>query len=114
MTVNTQALHRVDQRLRKGLVPLAMLAALAQRPAHGYGLAQELHRILGASVPQGTLYPLIASFEADGLITFQWDTDTSGPARKVYKLTPQGQETLNTMAQSWRSLVANFEELVAL
>jgi DNA-binding PadR family transcriptional regulator len=55
---------------------------------YGYILMRE------ARIKSGTLYPILARLEADGLVSSQWgERPADGkPARKYYKLTPRGTE----------------------
>ena len=95
---------RLDRQMRKGLLGLAALGALARAPMHGYALAQSLKDVTGASVAEGTLYPLLAGFEADGWVATRWDTDRPGPARKVYTVTPDGRAALARLAARFYDL----------
>ena len=102
---------RIERQMRKGMLGVAALAALRQEPAHGYGLAQRLKAVLGANVAEGTLYPLLASFEAAGWITFHWDTQHTGPARKVLSLTDEGRKAAADMLALWRETAGKIEDM---
>ncbi|MEQ8435506.1 MAG: PadR family transcriptional regulator [Oceanicaulis sp.] len=105
-------LARIEGRMRKGVLGLAALAALAVEPAHGYALAQRLKAVLGLQVAEGTLYPLLAGFESQGWVETGWNTDRPGPARKVYAVTEPGRAALDRLAAAYRSLSADVEELL--
>src|ERR1700754_2699240 len=73
-----------------------VLAMLAKEPAHGYHLRARLRAALGAlgdSMNAGQIYVTLARLEKAGLVSCQ---RTEGlpdrPDRKVYALTPAGQE----------------------
>jgi DNA-binding PadR family transcriptional regulator len=57
-------------------------------PRYGYDLMK------AARLPSGTLYPMLARLQADGLVTSEWEPqpqDASGrPPRKYYQLTGEG------------------------
>lgn len=63
---------------------------LADLSARQYGY--ELMK--AAKLPSGTLYPMLARLEAEGLVTSQWEPqpqDAGGrPPRKYYQLTGEG------------------------
>lgn len=90
-----------ERRWRKSVLPFAVLAALGQGPKHGYGLAVALRDVLGTAAPEGTLYPLLNSFERDGLTVAEWTIQESGPARKAYRLTKKGVDVLQEAARRW-------------
>jgi PadR family transcriptional regulator PadR len=104
---------RIERQMRKGVLGVAALAALSAAPAHGYGLAQRLKPVLGGTVPEGTLYPLLASFEAAGWIRHDWDTSQPGPARKIHSLTPDGAAAFGALMQGWRETVTKIEDMAA-
>ncbi|HAY08150.1 MAG TPA: PadR family transcriptional regulator [Hyphomonas sp.] len=91
----------IEKRWRKGVLPFAVLAVLGQGPVHGYGLALALRDVLGAAIPEGTLYPLLNGLERDGLAVAEWAIQESGPARKTYVLTDKGREVLAEAVSRW-------------
>ena len=76
-------------RARRGAVREALLAALAERPMHGYELITELEaRSSGAWRPSpGSVYPALGRMEDDGLVTAE-EVDE----RRVFSLTALGRE----------------------
>lgn len=96
--------------MRKGLLGVAALSALANAPQHGYALAQTLHALFGASVPEGTLYPLLSGFEEEGWVGTEWDTTRPGPARKVYRITQSGREALQRFRARFELLAGAIKE----
>ncbi len=91
----------IEKRWRKGVLPFAVLAVLGKGPVHGYGLALALRDVLGAAIPEGTLYPLLNGLERDGLAVAEWAIQESGPARKTYALTDKGCEVLAEAVSRW-------------
>jgi PadR family transcriptional regulator PadR len=90
-----------EKKWRKSVLPMAILAVLSEGPKHGYALAVDLRAVIGAAAPEGTLYPLLNGFERDGLTKADWAIQESGPARKIYALTPKGAAVLKSGAESW-------------
>jgi PadR family transcriptional regulator PadR len=111
MTDASSERARIERQMRKGVLGVAALAALQDAPAHGYALAQRLKDVLGGSVAEGTLYPLLASFEAAGWIEHDWDTSQPGPARKVHRLTADGRAAARTLLASWRETASRIEDM---
>jgi DNA-binding PadR family transcriptional regulator len=76
-------------------LPAFILLALADGPLHGHAIRAALHlRIPGFKSDPGAIYRTLQALEADGEVSFQWHTEASGPARKVYRLTGLGWERL--------------------
>jgi len=66
-------------------------------PAHGYNLIESLKEFGFAEDPvdSSVVYRCLREMEEEGLVTSQWDTEaTAGPARRVYRLTEEGDRAL--------------------
>jgi PadR family transcriptional regulator PadR len=87
----------------KGHLDLLLLAAVRDRPAHGYAIAETLRaRSDGAfNLPEGTLYPALHRLERAGLLTSRW-SEASGRRRRVYQLTVKGQRAVEKQQHEWR------------
>ncbi len=83
---------------------LLLLAALAERPAHGYGLIEELRsRSDGAfDFAEGSVYPVLHRLEDAGLVTSGW-VDAGGRRRRVYRLTRKGRGVLERRRRDWQA-----------
>ncbi|NBX32194.1 MAG: PadR family transcriptional regulator, partial [Planctomycetes bacterium] len=79
--------------------------ARASTPIHGYEIARQLadEAPEGLSFKQGTLYPMLRSMEADGLVKSTLVASHEGPARKCFTLTAEGRRVLNAWCETWRS-----------
>jgi len=87
-----------------GNLPGMILAVLERGPLHGYGIARAIEeRSADAlSFGEGTLYPALRTLESNGHVEASWDTSgSSGPAKKVYAITLQGEEELGRLRQAW-------------
>ena len=75
----------------------ALLALLAQAPAHGYDLKGRLESNFGAAWPSvniGQVYSTLGRLERDQLVTGESVPQESRPEKKVYAITPAGHEVL--------------------
>jgi PadR family transcriptional regulator PadR len=81
-------------------LPAFILLSLMEGPLHGHAIRAALvERFPGYKADPGATYRTLQSLEEAGEVAFHWDTDSRGPARKVYTLTPLGWERL----EFWRS-----------
>ncbi len=92
--------HRGRQRRPPGgrvrsFIQPRLLLLLAQKPAHGYELMEQLDENEGAAIDPALLYRTLRRFQADGLVTSTWDTRGGGAARRVYEITDEGLEYLH-------------------
>jgi poly-beta-hydroxybutyrate-responsive repressor len=90
---------------RNLLVPYLLLALSFYR-AHGYLLQQYLSSLGFFGVDITTVYRTLRQLEKQGLVASAWDTEASGPARRVYDLTPEGRAFLET----WAATLGQYRE----
>jgi DNA-binding PadR family transcriptional regulator len=93
-----------------GRLRLYLLKLLAEGPKHGYELIRLLeNRFLGLYAPSaGTIYPRLARLEAEGLVTH-----AAAGGRKVYEITPAGQDELNSRRAELATLESDIHASVA-
>jgi PadR family transcriptional regulator, regulatory protein PadR len=98
-------------QVRKGVLELCILRALARTERYGYELVRELSAVPGLGLGEGTLYPLLSRLRLAGLVATRLEESSSGPARKYYRLTPAGRRTLRAMDAFLATLNAGTEQL---
>jgi DNA-binding PadR family transcriptional regulator len=79
------------------LIQPALLAVLAEETAHGYRLAERLGElpICGGQKPDlSGIYRALKSMEAAGLVVASWDLSDTGPAKRLFRITPAGRQCL--------------------
>lgn len=107
---------KVQRDLGVGTAWLVVLATIAraQSPVHGYEIARSLSNASpqGVGVKHGTLYPILRTMEAEGLVTSTLVASTQGPARRCFTITPAGRNTLAACAASWRATRGHVDELL--
>ncbi len=88
----------------KGHLDLLLLAILSEGPAHGYAIIESLrNRSSGTfDLPEGTIYPALHRLESQGLLRSRWSED-SARRKRVYQLTPKGQQTLAKRKEEWKT-----------
>lgn len=84
-------------QVRKGVLELCILNALAEKERYGYELVKTLVAIPGLGVTEGTLYPLLSRLRVQGFITARLEESSEGPARKYYALTKEGRQIMRAM-----------------
>jgi len=76
-----------------------LLLLLRGNASHGYNLIENLKGFGFTEVDPSVVYRNLRQMEEWGLVTSHWDTEGSGPSRRVYKITPQGKEFLRLSAE---------------
>jgi poly-beta-hydroxybutyrate-responsive repressor len=82
-----------------------LLLLLHQGPSHGYSLIENLRTFGFAEDPvdSSVVYRYLREMEKDALVASEWDTEASaGPARRVYRITEEGDRALAWWVASLR------------
>ena len=97
---------RVERELMRGAGPIAVLQLLDRREMYGYELVEALSKRSDGvlAMGQSTLYPLLYSLEAKGLVASEEREAESGRVRRYYKVTEKGRKRLRAQRQQWRAL----------
>lgn len=79
-----------------------ILISLSKGSSYGYQLINSIIEAFpewSSQTPgvMGNYYRILRVLEARGLIESQWDTSGSGPAKRIYSITPQGVSELENI-----------------
>ena len=98
----------------RGHLELLILVVLADQPAHGYEIANQLiQKSDGAfDIQEGSLYPALHRMEQAGLAKSRWQEGERGPRRREYSLTVRGRRELGAQRDDWRALVSAINGVV--
>ena len=85
--------------------PVVLYLLSKHGPSYGYELANALqeHALTDSHIERAALYRTLQQLESNGYVTSAWDTSGPGPARHVYRVTPDGDEHLG----EWRTVLSN-------
>ncbi|AET69034.1 putative transcriptional regulator [Desulfosporosinus orientis DSM 765] len=91
-----------------------LLLLLGQKPSHGYELIQRLNDapFMSSEVDTATIYRNLRRMDKDGLIKSHWEVSESGPGRRQYQLTSQGEATLKLWVQYLAQQKARLENFL--
>ena len=91
--------------LKKDLIELCLLHLLAQGDQYGYDLLKKLHAAF-PDTQESAVYALLRGLCREGCSQQYMGETSDGPARKYYRLTPQGRDKLAALLERWRALAA--------
>lgn len=103
-TAGEETDNKVTQ-LRKGILELAVMAALYHRSHYGYSLVRGLTAPDSIEIKEGTVYPILARLAREGLVSSHWVESSQGPPRKYYELTVVGRLACESLQDEFRRLV---------
>jgi PadR family transcriptional regulator PadR len=93
-------------QLRKGFLELCALNCLQNCEIYGYDLVQTLKEVDGLAMREGTIYPVLARLEEEGLVASERRPSASGPPRRWFRITPAGRRALAEMNEHWGRMVS--------
>ena len=96
-------INNIKSQMRKGLLEYCILSIISRDEAYASDILDTLKQA-NLLVVEGTLYPLLTRMKNEELLTDRWQESTSGPPRKYYALTEQGQELLAQLHDEWKNI----------
>lgn len=91
-----------------------LLLLLSEAPAHGYALLGALEEFCPLEpADPGAMYRTLRRMEDDRLVESEWETGGSGPARRLYRITDDGQTLLSAWVDNIRHNITMLEGFVA-
>src|SRR5437868_15484511 len=98
--------RKFQKELNAGLVALVLLAVLerTKEDLYGYEIAKRLQKPNEgeAHFKEGTVYPVLRSLAAGGLLTSRVVPSYAGPPRRYYRITDDGRLMLRQWSDIWR------------
>ena len=101
-----------QEQLRRGTLELAVLLAVAPERRYGLEIIRHLE-FADLVLTEGTIYPLLARLEREGIVKAEWVEGEGPRPRKYYQLTTAGRTRMKKMAQEFRLISAGMEQMIA-
>jgi PadR family transcriptional regulator PadR len=96
-------IENARQQMKKGVIELCVLSIIRQAEAYPSDIINEL-QAAKIIVVEGTLYPLLTRLKNNGLLSYRWVESESGPPRKYYTLTSEGEKYHEGLLEAWNEL----------
>ena len=92
-----------------------LLVLLHREPCYGYSLMDGLQEFgfQSEQMDISIIYRSLRNLEEDDLVSDSWDDNSLGPQRRMYTLTPQGQEALGEWIENLRKRRKEIQALEA-
>jgi len=106
--------EKTISQLRRGVLEFCVLALLREGERYSFELVRALGDAEGLVTSEGTLYPLLGRLRRDGMVNSTWRESDSGPPRRYYQLTREGDAALRAFAQKWTQFRDSVDSLIEL
>ena len=103
-------IENTQVQMRKGVLEYCILHIISRGEVYASDMLEELTSAK-IMVVEGTLYPLLTRLRKAGLVDYRWIESVSGPPRKYYQLTDQGQEFLAQLRETWLDLMDSTNQI---
>lgn len=81
---------------------MCLLSVIDAEPSYGYELVRKLQDQGLSLASEGSIYPLLSRLQKNDLLEGYLVQSSEGPARKYYRVTESGRQTLAEWAADWR------------
>lgn len=99
----------MDAQLRRGLLEVCVLSALARGDSYGYRIIRDIS--VCVEISESTLYPILKRLESEGCLKV-YSVEHNGRLRKMYSLTPLGKQRIEDFLDSWKQLSAIYDYIM--
>lgn len=95
-------MNNVDKSLISGSTTMLLLKLLAEKDMYGYEMIEALRERSENvfELKAGTLYPLLHSLEAKGMLNV-YEKEAGNKVRKYYSITKHGRKILDEKKSEW-------------
>ena len=97
--------------LSRFVEPVVLLLLKQKGCSYGYDLSIDLqgYALTDARIEAAALYRTLRQLEENGNVISEWDLEATGPARRVYRLTAEGEKHL----QEWAIVLEHVSKAMA-
>ena len=103
-------LDNAQAQMRKGFLEFPVLLVIGSGKAYASDILKSLREV-ELYIVEGTLYPLLSRLKRFGLVSYEWKESRTGPPRKYYQITTEGERILKELKSTWHTLDATITKL---
>lgn len=102
----------MNTQMLKGLLEGALLLMIKREKSYSYELKNKLKIEGFGDISEGTIYPLLLRLEKQKMIIGEQVATGTGPNRKYYSLTTEGEKYLEDFLEDWSDISQAMKALV--
>ncbi len=96
-------IRNTQSQMRKGILEFCILSIIRQQESYPSDIIEKMKESR-LDVLEGTLYPLLTRLKNAGLLSYRWEESNSGPPRKYFSLTKEGEDFYQQLSGTWQRL----------
>ena len=92
----------------------SILLGLLLKASYGYELIQNIQEFgfVVGQAPPGMIYRHLRQLEENGLVSSNWETKGTGPAKRMYTITEEGKEVLGIWIDYMKKQASTLNEFI--
>ncbi len=103
-------IENTKAQMRKGILEYCILSVLSKKEYYPSEIIEALKNAK-LIVVEGTLYPLLTRLKNAKYLEYKWVESPSGPPRKYYSLTKEGEQFRSELEGTWIELHGAVDQL---
>ncbi|PLX09965.1 MAG: PadR family transcriptional regulator [Marinilabiliales bacterium] len=104
-------LEKTTAQMRRGVLELCVLSIISDKEVYTSDIIDSMKEA-ELIVVEGTVYPLLTRLKNEGILKYKWEESSSGPPRKYYSLTKEGDDILKKLSENWNDLTKSVNKLL--
>ena len=90
-------------QLKKGLLEVCVLSALAKEDSYGYQIIKDISPVV--EISESTLYPILKRLETERSVNV-YSVEHNSRLRKYYQITDEGKRKIDAFLEEWQEVVS--------
>ncbi len=96
-------IQNTQSQMRKGVLEFCILSIIQQGEVYPSDIVEKM-KLANLHILEGTLYPLLTRLKNAGLLNYRWVESISGPPRKYFVMTDEGNAAYNVLLKTWNEM----------
>ena len=107
---NIMDIQNTQSQMRKGVLEFCILSIIQQGEVYPSDIVDKM-KAANLHILEGTLYPLLTRLKNAGLLNYRWVESVTGPPRKYFVMTAEGNEAFSVLLKTWNDMAGAVNQL---
>jgi len=104
-------IQNTQSQMRKGVLEFCILSIIQQGEVYPSDIVEKMKQA-NLHILEGTLYPLLTRLKNAGLLNYRWVESVTGPPRKYFVMTDEGNAAFATLLNTWNEMAGSVQALI--
>ena len=104
-------IQNTQSQMRKGVLEFCILSIIQQGEVYPSDIVEQM-KAANLHILEGTLYPLLTRLKNAGLLNYRWVESISGPPRKYFVMTEEGQKAYEVLQKTWNEMTTSVDAII--